>query len=148
MSNDPSTQAVVARFVAASARGAYDEVADFYAVDAIIEMPFTPPGIPRVSQGRELFRTRFKSVEGLWKIDGIDPVVIHQTADPEVAVVEFTMHRTVAATGRSMRGDYVMVVTVRDGLIVHSRDYTNPLLGAQAMGRLQQLVAAYADESQ
>ena len=39
-----------------------------------------------------------------------------------------------------------MVVTVRDGLIVHSRDYSNPIDGARLLGRLPQLVATLTDE--
>jgi len=34
------------------------------------------------------------------------------------------------------------VITVRDGKIAHSRDYGNPLAGAQAFGRVRELVAA------
>lgn len=148
MSTELNPRTVVERFVETSAKGAYDQIADFYAEDAVIEMPFAPPGIPPTSQGRELFRTRFKSVEGMWTIDDIDNVIIHETGNPEVVITEFTIHRTIAATGRKQSGDYVMVMTIRDGLIVHSRDYANPVLGAQAFGRLDQLVAAYADEGQ
>jgi ketosteroid isomerase-like protein len=129
MSLDLTPRAVVERFVATSARGAYDELADFYAEDAIIEMPFAPSEIPRVSQGRELFRTRFKSVEGRWTIDAIDPLVIHETANPEVVIAEFTIHRTIAATAEKQSGDYIMVMTIRDGLIIYSRDYANPQIG-------------------
>jgi hypothetical protein len=136
-------RSVVERFIETSAKGGYEELADFYAENAVIEMPFTPPGMPRSSQGRELFRTRFKSVEGLWTIDGIDNVVIHETGNPEVVIAEFTINRTLAANGKKMSGDYVVVMTIRDGLIVHSRDYANPVLGAQAFGRLDELVAAY-----
>jgi hypothetical protein len=43
--------------------------------------------------------------------------------------------------------DYVMVMTFRDGLIVHSRDYADPIVGARALGRLPQLVAALTDDT-
>jgi uncharacterized protein len=35
----------------------------------------------------------------------------------------------------------VMVLTFRDGLIAHSRDYTDPIAGARALGRLPELAA-------
>ncbi|GAA1682870.1 nuclear transport factor 2 family protein [Fodinicola feengrottensis] len=144
---DNSPRKVVERFIEASARGAYDELVDFYAEDVVIEIPFAPPGFPRVSDGgREEFRARTKTIEGLWTIDGIDPVRIHETADPEVVIAEFTMHRTVTATGKPMSGDYIMVITVRDGLIAHSRDYANPMASAVAFGRLQELVDAYESQ--
>ena len=33
----------------------------------------------------------------------------------------------------------MMVLTVRDGLIAHSRDYADPIAGARALGRLADL---------
>jgi ketosteroid isomerase-like protein len=143
MTQTSSARAVVERFLEVSAAGAYDQLADLYAEDAVIEMPYAPPGMPRSSQGREEFRTRFQSVRGLWTIEKIDNVRIHQTADPEIVIAEFTIHRTVSATKQSFASDYVLVMTIRDGLITHSRDYADPVASARAFGRLDELVAAY-----
>lgn len=143
MTQPSSAQAVVERFIELSAAGAYDQLADLYAEDAVIEMPFAPPGVPRSSQGREEFRARFQSVRGLWTIDRIDPVRIYQGADPEIVITEFTIHRTVTATEQSFASDYILVMTIRDGLIAHSRDYADPVASARAFGRLDELVAAY-----
>jgi uncharacterized protein len=35
-----------------------------------------------------------------------------------------------------------MVITVRDGQIVYSRDYTDPITGARLLGKLPELLAA------
>jgi hypothetical protein len=37
---------------------------------------------------------------------------------------------------------FVMVMTIRDGQIVHTRDYSDPIAGARALGRVPQLLAA------
>ena len=37
---------------------------------------------------------------------------------------------------------FVMVMTIADGQIVHTRDYTDPIAGARALGRVPQLLAA------
>lgn len=37
---------------------------------------------------------------------------------------------TVVATGEPFASAYIMVITVRDGLIVHSRDYGIPVAAA------------------
>jgi uncharacterized protein len=37
---------------------------------------------------------------------------------------------------------FLMVLTIRDGQIVHSTDYSNPIAGAQLLGRLPELLAA------
>lgn len=136
---EPSTLEVTRRYLDATSRGAYDELADLYAEDAVIEIPFAPPGIPRTSQGREVFRTRFKSAERMWQIEGVDHVSVHQSVDPEVVIVEFTLHRRMWESGKRVSSGYIVVMTIRDGLIQHSRDYADPVAGARALGRLRDL---------
>jgi uncharacterized protein len=122
---------VVERFLRASADNAWDDLADLYAPDAVIEIPFAPRGIPRRFQGREGHRTRFKAAAPLRRIDKVDAVMVHETGDPEVVVVEFDTHATVTSTGRSFVSSYAMVMRIRNGLIISSRDYANPLDGAE-----------------
>lgn len=136
----PTVMDITHRFLEASSRGAYDELADLYAEDAVIEIPFAPPGVPTTSQGREVFRARFKSAEKTWRIEGADQISIHQTTDPEVVVAEYTLHRRLRESGERVSGRYIMVMTIRDGLIRHSRDYADVIAGARAMGRLQELI--------
>jgi len=50
-------------------------------------------------------------------------VVIHETADPEVIVVEQDITGTAATTGRDFTLPNIVVLRVRDGQIVHFRDY-------------------------
>lgn len=120
----PTPREVVTRFLRASVDGG---LADMYAPDVVIEIPFAPPGIPQRSQGREELRARFKAAEGVLRWERTDNVLIHETADPEVVIVEYDIHGSLVASGRSIVSSYIMVVRVRDGLIVHSRDYGNPM---------------------
>jgi ketosteroid isomerase-like protein len=108
-----------------------DGLADLYAEDSVIEMPFAPPGIPGRFEGREGHRSRFELAATMIRRDRADNVVIHETADPEVVILEFDLHSTLIATGRPVVLSYVMVMRIRDGLIVHSRDYGNPLAAAE-----------------
>jgi ketosteroid isomerase-like protein len=57
-------------------------------------------------------------------------------------IVEYDYHAVAVPTGRSFTNRYIMVVRVRDGLIVHSRDYANPLGSAAAFGNLDRIVQA------
>lgn len=127
---------VAERFLRASADNAWDALADLYAPDAVIEIPFAPPGIPGRFQGREDHRARFKAVAPLRRIDKVGSVVMHETTDPEVVIVEFDNHATVTSTGRPFVNSYAMVMRVRNGLIVSSRDYANPLDGAEFRAEL------------
>ena len=127
MSDSP--RAVFERFLTASLDSDLGKLADFYAEDVVIEMPFAPEGVPKRSEGREPLRARLSSFAGRrpWTFDKIDSVVVHETTDPEVIIAEYDIHATVIATGEPLVLSYVMVITVRDGLIVHSRDYSNSL---------------------
>jgi ketosteroid isomerase-like protein len=103
-----------------------------FAGGGTLEFPFAPPGAPRRMQGREEIR---RSLEPLWRqarqsgrrIAGYDPVVVHQTLDPEVIVAEFTLHGVLQGRGDAYRMSYVHVYRVRDGRILSLRDYWNPL---------------------
>ncbi|HEY3118330.1 MAG TPA: hypothetical protein VGK54_16420 [Chloroflexota bacterium] len=61
--------------------------------------------------------------------------LIHETADPEVIVVEQTAAGTSAATGREFALPNIVVLKVRGGQIVRIRDYVNVLAAAEAAGR-------------
>jgi ketosteroid isomerase-like protein len=111
------------RFLAASVENRWDDLADCYAEDVTLEMPFTLPGVPRVTKGREELRRRFRRAGEARRITKADNVVVHETADPAVLVAEFDLHQDMG--GESFVATYVMVMTVKDGLITHTRDYTD-----------------------
>jgi ketosteroid isomerase-like protein len=69
-------------------------------------------------------------------------------ADPaaDTVVVEFTARGRTVATGAPYRLDYVTVVTTRNGLITHYRDYWNPLAVASAAGTLPALLGSLRGE--
>ncbi|MEO3874914.1 nuclear transport factor 2 family protein [Nonomuraea sp. B12E4] len=106
-------------------------LADLYAEDSVIEIPFVPEGVPTRFEGREGHRDRFERAARTIRRDRVDNVVIHETADPEVVVLEYDLHSTLIGSGRPVVLSYIMVMRVRDGLIVHSRDYGNPLAAAR-----------------
>lgn len=136
----PSPREIADRFLRASVANAWDDLADLYASDAVIEIPFAPEGVPTRSQGRELFRARFKAAAPLRRFEKAGPVVIHETRDPEVVIVEYDLHGSMTRSGRPFVFSYVMVMRIRDGLIVHSRDYANPLAGAEFRDELAEAI--------
>ncbi|MDQ7805915.1 nuclear transport factor 2 family protein [Amycolatopsis sp. A133] len=127
----PSARSVFDRFLAASAENRWDDLADLYAEDVILELPFTLPGVPRVTKGREELRRRFRAAGGSRRITKADNVVVHETTDPSVLVAEFDLQQEVRGT--TFTASYVMVLTVRDGLITHSRDYTDTAAAAERL---------------
>ncbi len=120
-----------------------DELADLYAIDAVHEFPFLFPGMPARHQGREEIRAGYRAA---WRTSParpgrIDEIAVHESTDPEVITVEQVVTGTVTTTGAPFRLPGLLVMRVRDGEIVHVRDYMDGLAVAHAMGRLPAVTA-------
>jgi ketosteroid isomerase-like protein len=108
--------------------GTRDQIADLYAADVVIEMPFVAAGLPPVTHGRETMRARMKAAASLLTFDAVENVTLHETVDPEVIVAEYTMRGHLTEGRRKPFSlTYITVTRVRDGLILWTRDYGNPL---------------------
>ena len=121
----------------------FDQLAELYAPDVLIEMPFAPPLYPaRRQASREDLRAQLKSGAAERTYTSVQNVTVHETTDPEVVIAEYELHGNVLADGREFLLPMLMIITVRDGLIVSSRDYNHPIASAQALGRVPELIAA------
>lgn len=109
--------------------------------DVVIEAPFAPPGHPRRVEGRDQVLARYGPQRAAFpaRFEEVRNVVIHDTADPEVIVVEYELAGTVLATGRQAAAGFIAVLRVRDGKTVLWREYQNVLAIAQALGQLPAL---------
>ena len=74
-------------------------------------------------------------------------MVIHETADPGVVIAEYRLDGELTESAEPFSLRFVMVMTIRDGQIVHTRDYSDPIAGARALGRVPQLLAALTGAS-
>lgn len=103
-----------------------DGYAGVFAPDDVVELPLPLPGMPRRFEGREEIRRVLAPVwrarpEGERRVEKMDTVVLHETHEPEIVVIEFDLHG-VEASGVPYRLSYVHVVSVRDGRIATLRD--------------------------
>jgi hypothetical protein len=134
------------RFLQAAVSPTPGEMADCYAERFVIEMPFASGlGPERFETTREEFRSRVAVGSALRRYTRVDDVHIHETSDPEVLVAEYRLDGRKVSDGSAFSMVFVMVLRIRDGLIVHSRDYSNPIVGARVLGRLPELIAALED---
>ena len=142
-----SARQTIERFLAAAVSLTPGDMADCYAERFVIEMPFATGLAPeRMETTREELRARVTAGLAARRYTRATDVRIHETADPEVVVVEYRLEGRKVADDSPFSLAFVMVVTVRDGLIVHSRDYSNPIDGARLLGRIAQLVALLTDD--
>jgi ketosteroid isomerase-like protein len=101
---------------------------DCFAVEGIMEWPFRLKGVPARLEGRQAIRA---ALEPVWerakksnrRISGHERVVFHQTADPEVAIVEFDL------VGETVRGTFrrsvVYLLRARSGRVLLLREFVD-----------------------
>jgi hypothetical protein len=125
------------------------DMADCYAPRVVIEMPLAvaPLYPPRIETTREELRARFAAGAELRRYTAVARKVIHETADPDVIVADYALDGRLEASGETFTLSFLMIITFRDGLIAHSRDFTDTITGARVLGRLPELVNALSGGS-
>jgi uncharacterized protein len=142
--------AYVARLVAGDLSPAewnrqLDQLLALYSERTDVRHPFAPLGGP-VLRTRDELRAHFA---GSPPEDGGPEsfmqanVVVHETTDPEVVVIEFSYE--ISRTGHHYSVPMIFVMRVRGGEIVESRDYAHHVEMARAAGGLDDLARALAD---
>lgn len=114
-----------------------DDFAELYAMNAVHEFSFfTPNGPPRL-EGREAVRSSYKD---RWRnhplmIKTINSVFIYQATDPEVVIAQWLAQAALStASERAVEITGLLVLRVKDGLIVHTRDFMDSLGILHALG--------------
>ncbi|QBJ93397.1 ketosteroid isomerase [Streptomyces seoulensis] len=139
----PSPREVFLRLVHGVADGNSSELPDLYGEVTDVRHPMaTPESEPLTSRRalREHFTVPPEARESLPKRNVVD-VVVHETADPEVIVAEFAYEFTLPDDAVA-KVPCVFVMRVRDGQIIESRDYIDPIRTYTARGDLDRLIAS------
>jgi len=147
MSESLSPRQVIERLLDGISNQRWQELHHLYAEDSVVEYPFALPAATQL-KGREAIRAYFAGVASYPLELRARDVVMHETADPETLVVEWTYDGLVTTTRRSFQVTNIQVSTVRDGRIVASRDYHNHVALANAVGRLPALFSALTNAGQ
>ncbi|MET7470725.1 nuclear transport factor 2 family protein [Micromonospora sp. NPDC005686] len=111
--------------------------ADSLADDVVIETPFAAPGHPTRTEGKQAVLQFTQAGRALFPVrfDDCRGVVVHETADPEVIVVEYELVGTHTTTGVTASAPFIGVLRTRDGKLAHWREYQHTLVIAQAAGQ-------------
>ncbi|MFI1991806.1 nuclear transport factor 2 family protein [Actinoplanes sp. NPDC020271] len=139
MNTSPETsRQVVERMLVAGRNSDVDTVVELMAPDGYIEWPYRPAGVPGRLAGRAQIREFLtRTAKGFIRFHEYRDVVIHETLDPEVTIVEYAAHGTVIPTGAPFEQVVIAVFRVREGHVVSYRDYLNPLPLAEARATLK-----------
>lgn len=87
-----------------------------------------PAGVPARLQGRaEIRRYLTAASKAPIRFHEFRDLLVHETTDPEVIIVEYEAHGTITTTAAPYHQSIIAVFRVRDGQILSYRDYLNPL---------------------
>ena len=121
MSDSPRT--VFEKLLAGMVSRDVDDVWRLYAPDAVVVHPLALPQ-PTVTRGQEDLRRLISGLRARFEMTAKN-VVIHETADCEVIVAEWDYETRAVGTDKQVTTANVIVMRVRGGQIVESRDYHN-----------------------
>ena len=105
---------------------------EMMADDFVMEFPYARPGMPTRVEGRAAVLTHLIKVGQGVSVDSASGLVVHETKDPEVVILEFDGHGRAVKTGEPYEQRYISVIRARGGKIVHYKDYWNPIQGLKA----------------
>jgi len=118
---------VLARRRRLTLSGDADGYAGLFAPDAVIESPFAPPGAPSVMRGRDAIREYSRHVMASpLRLEEFEVAELYQTQDPEVVIAEMRTTGTLTTTGRSFAAAALHILRIREGQIVHLRQFADP----------------------
>jgi ketosteroid isomerase-like protein len=120
--SDP--RAVAASLIKGIEKGAWTELSVLYDENVLVEHPFNRPAPTRIEGLADL--VAHLEAAPPQNVDLVPhDVVIRETDDPEVVVLQYDYTITSRTTGKSMETPNILVIRVRDGRITHSVDYHN-----------------------
>jgi uncharacterized protein len=132
--------ALVTHLVQSVAAGNFVHLHELYAEVTNVTHPLDPTGSLAICSQDQL-REHFTVPEGMvFPKRRVINLVVHRTVDPEVVIAEFAYEWADHAEV-PVRVPCVFVVRVREGQIVESRDYIDPIRSAQARNNVNQLIA-------
>jgi uncharacterized protein (TIGR02246 family) len=119
--------------------GDADGFAALFAPDAVIESTFAgPPGTSMRLQGQDAIREYSRQVMASpLRLEKFEVAELYQTQDPEVVITEMRATGSVAMTGRLFTTTSVQIIRIREGHIVHSRDFADPRILEDMIGDLR-----------
>jgi uncharacterized protein len=84
-------------------------------------------------EGKAAVGKYLEEYPGQIEFDEVKNLDVHQTVDPETAVIEMTATGRVKATRAPYEMSYVVVLKLVDGRMALYRDYWNPLVALEAL---------------
>ena len=96
-----------------------------YAPDAVHEFPFAPKDGVQKLEGREEIAAYMGQLPKMIRFGELSDIRVREAGDE--LIIEATGHHRRVSDDAQRAISYVWFITLRDGKVVHFRDYMNPL---------------------
>ncbi|TQF03151.1 nuclear transport factor 2 family protein [Kitasatospora acidiphila] len=105
--------------------GAFAPAEELWAEDAVVEFPYAPEGRPQQFTGRAEFLAFAATAQAERPVcfEDFQVLALRDAADPGVLIAEYRLTGPATAGGRRGTAVFVLLLRVRDGRIVHWREY-------------------------
>lgn len=111
----------------------FDEWIELWADDGICEFPFARPERPKILKGKAEILSYMTAFPSWFTVEGVDELRVYQGTDPNVVIVEMKIRAHAVDSGKPYNQRFVIVAEARDGKLSHYREYSNPLVSAEAL---------------
>ena len=128
-----SFPAMLRRVLGSRLKTSAETFPDMFAADGVLEYPFAPPGLDTPVAGRDAIIANFERMRKLLRIDGVADVAEIATGDPDTVVLEFSGFGEGVVTKEAYDQRYISVIRLREGRVVHYKDYWNPIAFVRAV---------------
>ncbi|MFY9892308.1 MAG: nuclear transport factor 2 family protein [Streptosporangiaceae bacterium] len=107
---------------------------DLLAEDIVIEYVVRTPGYPARVHGRTAIAELYRPYGTRMVLERCSDLAVYHDAVKGVAILEYASHGHAVATGNPYHNRFISVLTIRDGQVVHWRDYLDPVAVFDALG--------------
>jgi ketosteroid isomerase-like protein len=112
-----------------------DHYFDTIAENAVFEFRYIFPGWPQAVNSREALMALYAGYGNNIFLHGAGGLVVHQSRDARVVILEYEVHGKIIRTGASYDNRFISVVTIKDRRIVQWRDYMDSLTAMTALSK-------------
>lgn len=131
----PDPTEVVRRYLDAVGALDLDALADTFAADVVMDLPYAPPGFPPRVEGAEHVNAFFAALPEMITPLGFHDYELHVLADdPDSVLAHYASDARIKPTDRPYRNRYISRFRVQNGAITWFAEYFDPLVLVEALG--------------
>jgi ketosteroid isomerase-like protein len=111
-----------------------DHFFDLLSEDIVTEYVVTVPGYPPRVEGRLALAELYRPYATRMTLERCFDLAVYHDPSRSVVVLEYACEGRAVETGNGYNNRFISVLTLRDGEVVHWRDYLDPVAVFDALG--------------